>query len=966
MLLLVAVLAVRERHEQTLVLAQVKTQAELSRVSSALIHELQRERGASAIVLGGEASFGTVLTLQRGRTDRARVAWEHHLASLNGPSAHGDLGSAVSSARSALARLPGIRERSDSRQISARGSTEYFTESIRLQLNVVTQVGKASVRSDIGHAISGYVSFMRGKEMMGQERAHGAAAFAAGRFESDQYLRFVSVLAEQSAHFQAFRDYATPTLAEDFARIQASESMMELARLRALAMSVPAGEGFSSPGGAAWFHFTTQVIDSLQDMASRIEDEIIARCDDALAEAALARNTAAGFAVLLLLVTAWIVSRIAASLIRPLAATGSALDSLARGETGTVPDPLSFPGEFQRIRDALEVFRASLIDARRLTAALHDANAELEGRVAERTAELAEANHHLRHEVDERIRAEADLRLAASVFHNTIEGITITDADGTILSVNPAFTAITGYKPEDVIGANPRVLKSDHHDAEFYRVFWEALKSTGLWKGEIWNRRKNGEAYLEWLSVSMVPDQNGKPLRYVAVFNDVTEMRRKDEHIRHQAYHDALTGLPNRLLLQDRLEHGLDVARRNKTSLAVLFLDLDRFKLVNDSLGHGVGDALLQAVAARVEACVRKSDTVARLGGDEFVVVLSDATSTDEVTHTADRIIAALGQSLNLGGQELHVTTSIGIAMHPQDGEDAHVLMKNADTAMYKAKEGGRNSFRFFDAGMNSRAIERLEMEMALRRAIGNQEFELHYQPKLLLSDRGTNGFEVLVRWRRPGVGLVPPDDFIPLAEETGLILPIGAWVLEEACRQMADWRDQGLPVGRLAVNLSARQFQDPKLVETITETLDRNGLRHDLLEIELTESTVMTDPVQAAATLARLHETGITIAVDDFGTGYSSLGSLKRLPIQTLKIDRSFVTDIGSNAEDEAIVRTIITLAQALRLDLVAEGVETEAQAGFLAGLGCESAQGFLFSRPLPAAAVTDWLRAGPFPRPK
>ncbi|MCC7167343.1 MAG: EAL domain-containing protein [Rhodospirillales bacterium] len=560
-------------------------------------------------------------------------------------------------------------------------------------------------------------------------------------------------------------------------------------------------------------------------------------------------------------------------------------------------------------------------------------------------------------DIDERRRIDDDLRLAASVFSTSLEGIVITDAEGTILSVNQAFTDITGYPAGEVVGNNPRLLKSDHHDDAFYADMWRDLQDKGSWQGEIWNRKRSGEAYLEWQSISSVKDSAGRIMRYVAVFSDITELRRKDERLRHQAYHDPLTDLPNRLLLQDRLGHALEQASRDKGAVALLFLDLDRFKVVNDSLGHEVGDRLLQAVATRLNATLRKSDTVARLGGDEFMIVLADHVSSAEVAHTAERILEALSEPVVLAGHALHVTASIGISLFPADGEDALALMKNADTAMYQAKAQGRNTFRFFDAGMNSRALERLDLEASLRQAVAMGEFHLHFQPKIDLGTGRPSGAEALVRWHHPSKGLVSPADFIPVAEETGLIVPLGEWVLRTACRYLRRWHDEGLADLRLAVNLSARQFQDSNLIDRIGGIMTETGISPARIDFELTESTVMSQPDQTAATLAALRKAGFGLAVDDFGTGYSSLSYLKRLPIDTIKIDRSFVMDLGSNPEDAAIVRTILALGRTLGHTVIAEGVETAEQAALLKEWGCELAQGYYFARPMPAESFVSWL---------
>ncbi|WP_161539659.1 sensor domain-containing protein [Paramagnetospirillum kuznetsovii] len=552
-------------------------------------------------------------------------------------------------------------------------------------------------------------------------------------------------------------------------------------------------------------------------------------------------------------------------------------------------------------------------------------------------------------DITERKQAEAEMQLAASVFHTTQEGILITDGNGIILSVNPAFTEITGYAADEAVGKTPRLLKSHHHDKQFYAELWRSLVSTGGWQGELWNRRKSGEAYLEWLTISAIRGDDGRYNRFVSVFTDVTELRRKDEQIRHQAYHDALTGLPNRALLGDRLEHAIEIAQREGRQVAVLFLDLDRFKVVNDSLGHQEGDKLLQSTALRIQDAVRRSDTVGRLGGDEFIVILSDFEDTTEVAQVAEKIITSLSLPHDLAGHAVHSSTSIGIAVFPQDARDSNGLLMNADVAMYQAKAAGRGTYRFFDPSMTQRAVERLEMEASLRRAMENGEFQLFYQPKIHVPTGEVCGAEALIRWRKPDGTLVSPGDFIPVAEETGLIVPIGYWVMEEACRQVAQWRQAGLPPITVSVNLSVRQFRDLDLVDRVQAILNQAGIPGTAIEVELTESAVMESPEKAIITLRQIRDLGLRVSVDDFGTGYSSLAYLKRFPISTIKIDRSFVSDLGTDPEDAAIVQTIIGLARTLKLDVVAEGVETDTQLAFLSEMGCAVVQGFYYSRPVP-----------------
>ncbi len=553
---------------------------------------------------------------------------------------------------------------------------------------------------------------------------------------------------------------------------------------------------------------------------------------------------------------------------------------------------------------------------------------------------------------------ETALQLAASVYRNTIEGIVITDSQGVIISVNPAFSEITGYRAEEAIGNTPRLLKSDRHDDAFYRHLWQTLLQTGQWQGEIWNRRKSGEVYLQHQTITRIPGLNGATAQFVAIFNDITELRRKDERIQHLAFHDALTGLPNRLLLADRLEHGIAVAERDGQRLAVLFLDLDHFKVVNDTLGHDRGDDLLQVVANRLHTAIRGTDTLSRLGGDEFVVVLTDPENEAEVAEVTERLIQAIDRPIELGGVMVHVSVSIGIALFPDDGMTVVSLMKNADAAMYAAKAAGKNTFRFFNAAMTRRAEERLQIESDLRQAIEKGQLELFFQPKICLASHLACGAEALVRWRHPERGLISPADFIPLAEDTGLIIPLGEWVLEEACRTLGQLGRHGIAPLKMAVNVSAAQFHEGGLEEMIRAAIERHGLEPGNIEIELTESMVMSDPDRAIRVLGKLRSTGFTVAIDDFGTGYSSLAYLKRLPIDTLKIDRTFVLDADADEEDAEICRTIIGLGNSLHLNIVAEGVETARQAECLAEWGCLMAQGYFFARPMPAGEFEAWLR--------
>ena len=565
-------------------------------------------------------------------------------------------------------------------------------------------------------------------------------------------------------------------------------------------------------------------------------------------------------------------------------------------------------------------------------------------------AELLALNQQLESLVEKKT---AEIRLAATVVQHTGEGAVVTDPKAVILSVNPAFTTITGYGPAEAIGRKISMLRSDHHDRAFYQSLWDSLIAHGHWQGEIWNRRKDGDLFLERQSINAVKDETGRTTHYVAVFNDITEARSKDDRIQHMAFHDALTGLPNRLLLQDRLQQGIIAARRDQNRLALLFIDLDHFKEVNDNLGHNVGDSLLEQTAQRIGDCIRGVDTLARLGGDEFVVLMVDVDDPDDCAILAQKIIQSVGQPMTIAEHSLHIGTSIGISVYPDDGEDGITLMKCADTAMYAAKKSGRRGYSFFQTAMSEHSARRMEIQDNLRRAIARSELSLFYQAKIDVRSHRICGYEALLRWDNAQLGSVPPNEFIPIAEESGLIGEIGAWVIDEACRQLAVWRDAGLPQTSIAVNVSPRQMHDNTVAELILDAAQRHGLPCSVLEVELTESTVMTNPGQVIQVLQILRGLGVRVAVDDFGTGYSSLAYLRRLPIDVLKIDRSFVMDADKNSDDAEIVRTILALGKSLKLQVVAEGVETPAQAQLLAEHGCDVFQGYLFARPCAAADI-------------
>lgn len=554
-------------------------------------------------------------------------------------------------------------------------------------------------------------------------------------------------------------------------------------------------------------------------------------------------------------------------------------------------------------------------------------------------------------------QALSQLRLSARVFDESGEAIAVTDVHGNFVSINRAFSEVTGYCFDEVKGKNPRILQSGRHDQAFYAAMWEHMARTGNWQGEVWNRRKSGEIYPEWLNISSVRNPAGEITHYVAIFSDITERKAAQARIEYLAHHDPLTGLPNRSLLRERLEQEIGRARRAERKVGVLFLDLDRFKTVNDSLGHAAGDRLLREVSGRLRACLRESDIVCRQGGDEFIVVLPEIRHASDAANSARQIIDALGEPINAGTQMVHTSFSIGIALYPDDGNTTSALLKSADMAMYHAKETERGTFSFFTAALNAHAVERLELDGKLRAAVQRKEFAVYFQPQWSLADGRMTGLEALARWQCDG-NWMSPARFIPVAEENGLIVALGAWILEESCRAAARWRAAGHEL-TIAVNVSPVQIRRDDLVTRVSRLLTQTGLPPHALELEITESLMMGDDAHVMAILGALKQLGLKLAIDDFGTGYSNLAYLKRFNVDRLKIDQSFVRDIDQKPDAAVIVSAVIGMGRQLGLNTLAEGVETESERLALQNAGCDDVQGFLLGRPMTEDAVDQLLAA-------
>ncbi|MFH2140186.1 MAG: EAL domain-containing protein [Pseudomonadota bacterium] len=552
--------------------------------------------------------------------------------------------------------------------------------------------------------------------------------------------------------------------------------------------------------------------------------------------------------------------------------------------------------------------------------------------------------------VTELMRAREKEKLAEKILKYSHEAIVVTDSSNSIIRVNETFKKITGYSESEVLGHNPRMFSSGRHGKEFYSQMWTEIILHGHWHGEIWDKRKNGEIFPKWLSISAVHDDDGKITNYVAAFIDTTEQKATIEKINFLAHHDPLTKLPNRILLADRFEQAIAITSRNNNQLACLYIDLDNFKEINDTLGHSTGDMLLLQAKERLISCVRDTDTICRLGGDEFVIVLPDLHGLSAAQGIPAQILEKMRVPYSIDGHTLYSSCSIGISIYPADGEDMETLLKKADAAMYHAKKNGRNGYRFHTEQMNLEALERMHIQNHLRLALKNNEFTLHYQPQYELGSKRLIGIEALIRWNSAENGIVPPNKFIPIAEEGSLIIEIGNWVITESCRQIREWSNQGYMQVPIAINLSPAQFRHGDLVKRILEATRKFDISPSLLELELTESILLENTEKTIETLHELKNYGFKLSIDDFGTGYSSLMYLKNLPVDKLKIDQSFVRNCTVDASDAAIIKSIVSLGHSLSLRVIAEGVEMQSQFDFLHREACDEIQGFLLGKPKPA----------------
>lgn len=647
----------------------------------------------------------------------------------------------------------------------------------------------------------------------------------------------------------------------------------------------------------------------------------------------------------------------------PLGALAESIRDLTEGRDFTRRLP---PAEAAEFTELYERFNEVLSHLQKRETWLIEQRDHFKEKLAVVQQELRDERSRLKTEVSKRRRAQAEMLKLSSALTHSADAVMVTNRSGIIEYVNPAFESITGFSRTEAVGKSPDILRAEDQDPAVFAAMWDAIESGEVYRCELINRRKDGTTYHEEKTITPLKDSHGRITHFIATGIDISERIRAQEKLEYMAHHDAVTGLPNRVLLLDRVKQALHRAQRDGGIIAVMFIDLDGFKAINDTVGHHFGDRFLSEVAARLQSTVREHDTVARLGGDEFAIVLEGMASMTDISKVARKLIRDLAAPFIVDGREMYVTGSIGVARHPTDGNDVHTLLRKADSAMYRAKQVGKNTYRFYSEVEGEEDTARLELEQQLRRAVERREFVVYYQPQVSIDTSEVVGVEALLRWQHPQHGIVEPNRFIPLLEETGLITEVGDWVLREVCEQAVAWQKQGMPPLRVAVNLSCKQFTKRDLVGDVARILDETGLDPKRLNIEITEGTLASKIDSTVKTLDKLNALGVTISVDDFGVGYSSLNYLKRFPIDKLKIDQSFVRDVTSDTNDAAIASAIIALAHKLNLQVIAEGVETLEQLFFLSRQGCHEVQGHLVSPPLSNSEFMQWLGQNPRVRVK
>ncbi len=916
-LLLVSYFVVSEIYEKwqlNAAMTQVRLQFDIATAAADLVHEIQKERGLSAGVVGASGlQLRKELSDQRQQVDRRMTVFRHELGNIDRSRLAEHFQRQLDQATASLDRLYFIRLQVDRLTASLQLVLNTYTGLNAELLKLVSRMATHSDSVEIANQASAYFFLLLGKERAGEERALLSHAFASDRLDPGLRQQFHSLLSEQDSYLQVFNQYAAESDRALTAGILDHEVMDQVDGLRSLALDRSSEFGVAP---ADWFNLATERINLLQ----QVKEELAGRLQQTVREQS---NEATSDLIVLVLVSIFSVSA-------TLLVSFLILDAISNQLT-------SLMSAVNRVEEKSDLsVRALEIGDDELGCLARSFNRMLE---------------HL-------AVVETRVQVLSQAVQQSPISVVITDLEGNIEYVNEAFQKVTGYSEAEVKGQNTRILKSGNTHPRLYREMWQQIIGGDAWQGEFQSKCKDGSIIWEKVHIAPVVDERGTAHHYLAVKSDITASKRQEEQITYQAHYDALTGLPNRFLSLDRLTQLMLEARRRGRCAAVLFVDLDGFKKINDSLGHEAGDRVLVQTAERLSEAVRADDTVGRLGGDEFLVLLGDIAQPIEARRVAEDIINKFQAPFRQQGRDLIVTASIGIAVCPDDGILPAELLRHADMAMYESKKQGRNTYHFFTESMNQGAARRLELEEQLHGALERREFHICYQPMIDLAEDRIVGAEALLRWNNPALGAIPPDEFIPLAEQSELIVQLGQFVLREAMETAADWRDQYRDDFRIAVNVSPRQFRDREFVDFVSDQLQRLELSGDSLELEITEGVLMSGNIGLDKVLDDLHSLEVGIAMDDFGTGYSSLSYLRSYPFDTLKIDRSFVNDISVDSADRELVIAALSMGHGLGLRVVAEGVETEQQLEFLSSQGCDIAQGYLFGRPVPAAEFEKLLK--------
>ena len=921
-------------------LGLVQEQAEVTLAAGDLVHELQSERGLTygSRGISGRQSRPELIE-QRLKTNSKLEAFNNHISTLEIHLCSEDtvwlyyyegmmdrtcsvFNDQINAIRPHLTQLQSLREHSQTNSVFRNQVFQDYSLLIDQLMRLIFVMSSQSQSAKISNYIMTYYFFLVAKDLAGKERAILYDVFIDNRMLSGTRERLIKINAEQGAFEHSFKSFTGHIGPVFSSTSRQSRVLSEVQLIRQIALNHTSKFGISAD---RWFALASERMDLLQQQENEIATGLQLLTKEQREKSINNFKLLILFSVLSLACLAILTHRVIYFIHEQLNQLTKAMQQVEESSDFSI--------------------RSAVLSTDELGNVSKYFNGMLE---------------NLSIQKDKLKRSYSHLNLARSIIEASKDGIVLANEQGIINYVNPAFIEITGYTKDEALGKHTNLLKSGRQGPEFYQRLWGELQDQGYWQGELWNRRKNGEIYPEWLSITAIRDPESDQKLYVGIFSDITDHKRTEALIENLAYYDPLTCLPNRQLLSDRVQVALSAAQFKQQQVALISIDLDHFQRINTTLGHLVGDQVIQAVAQRFQNCIKEASTLSRFSGDCFVILYPDIDNPETINHLIERIFMAIDDPIVIDDQELFVTISLGASFYPTDAIDKDSLLKHADSAMHRAKEMGRNNFQFYSVEMNEKSLLQLDMGNRLRKALQNEELFIVYQPKVDIGSGEVVGVEALLRWKNDKLGMVSPEDFIPLAEDLGLIGEIGAWVLRGACKQCRQWQKIGYPGIHVSVNVSPRQIALNRLEDDVKSALASANLAANFLDLEITESCIMDDLERTTEILRRLRNEGVTISMDDFGTGYSSLSYLKQIPLDYLKIDQSFMNGIPGNQDDEELVSTIILMAQQLKYFVIAEGVETFEQLSFLKKLGCDQIQGYYFSRPLLADKIPALLATG------